>query len=125
MNSNKGFTLVELVVVIVILGILAVTAVPRFIDLSDQAEQAAVDGIAGSISSASAINYAARSASPSAGTATANDTCANAASGLLVGGVPATVTVTGSVGSTGTASSCTVTDADNGSITATATIIGS
>lgn len=63
MNSNKGFTLIELVVVIVILGILAVTAVPRFVDLSDQANQAAVEGVAGAIASGMAVNYAGCAAS--------------------------------------------------------------
>lgn len=63
MKSNKGFTLIELVVVIVILGILAVTAVPRFVDLSDQANQAAVDGVAGAIASGMAVNYAGCAAS--------------------------------------------------------------
>lgn len=58
MKTNKGFTLIELVVVIVILGILAVTAVPRFINLSDQANQAAVEGVAGAIASGMAVNYA-------------------------------------------------------------------
>ena len=33
-TSQKGFTLIELVLVIVILGILAVTAAPKFIDLT-------------------------------------------------------------------------------------------
>ncbi|MDO8425923.1 MAG: prepilin-type N-terminal cleavage/methylation domain-containing protein, partial [Deltaproteobacteria bacterium] len=36
-KSNKGFTLIELVMVIVILAILAAVAIPRFIDLQSDA----------------------------------------------------------------------------------------
>jgi len=58
-KSQKGFTLVELVVVIVLLGILGVTALGKFQDLSSQAADASEQGIASELSSASAINYAA------------------------------------------------------------------
>lgn len=59
-KAQRGFTLIELVMVIVILGILAAVALPKFVDLSGEASQAAVQGIAGSISSGSAANFAAR-----------------------------------------------------------------
>lgn len=57
-QSQKGFTLVELVVVIVLLGILGVTALGKFENLSGQAADATEGGIASELSSAAAINFA-------------------------------------------------------------------
>ncbi len=51
-SSQRGFTMIELVVVIVILGILAAFALPRFMGLENQARVAALNGMAGSVRSA-------------------------------------------------------------------------
>jgi len=55
-TSQRGFTMIELIVVIVILGILAATALPKFIDIKDDAQKAAVAGVAGAAGSAMNVN---------------------------------------------------------------------
>lgn len=56
-STQRGFTLIELVVVIVILGILAAFAVPKFMGLEGQARIAAVKSIGGSMESADAMAH--------------------------------------------------------------------
>ena len=62
-STQRGFTLIELVVVIVILGILAAFAVPRFMGLERQARIAALTSLQGSVRSAATLAHSVQLAS--------------------------------------------------------------
>lgn len=119
---QRGFTLIELVMVIVILGVLAAVAIPKFVDLQVEARAAALQGVVGGINSASAVNYAARSASGSKGVATTGLTCTAAATAIMQGGIPGGYTLPATVLVAGD-NTCTVTQTTGGG-TLDATIIG-
>ncbi len=53
--SQKGFTLIELILIIAIVGILAISALPKFLNLSSDAEIAAQNGIVGAVRSGIAL----------------------------------------------------------------------
>lgn len=67
--SEKGFTLVELVVIIVIAGILLAVAVPKFLDLSNGAKSAACKQNQAAVETAAAVGFADHAIDP----ALAND----------------------------------------------------
>ena len=48
-NTNKGFTLIELIMVTIILGILAAVAIPRYMTSFQKAEEAAEDAVVSAI----------------------------------------------------------------------------
>ncbi len=95
-STQKGFTLIELVVVIVILGILAATAAPKFIDLTGDAKRSVMKGVQGSIESAVSMVHA--KALVAGKTVGSNTVIIDSKHYALVNGYPAAASLSGGTG---------------------------
>lgn len=120
---QRGFTLIELVMVIVILGVLAAVAIPKFVDLKGDAVIAATKGVAGGLSSASAVNYAARSAKGT-GTGVPIANCSDVPNALQSPLNATEYSVTGLAVTAGNSATCELKNVANPSVTASFTAIG-
>lgn len=69
-KTNKGFTLVELVIVITVLGVLAAVAVPKFFDFTGDSKEAACKAALGGVRAAIANYYSYSATDAGGGSAT-------------------------------------------------------
>ncbi|HEY5602774.1 MAG TPA: prepilin-type N-terminal cleavage/methylation domain-containing protein [Gammaproteobacteria bacterium] len=77
---QQGLNMIEMVMTLVVLAILASTAIPSFVEKRTENRATAVAGVAGSLDSASAINFTVRSINSNNGVAITN--CVDVAAAL-------------------------------------------
>ena len=124
-QTQRGFTLLELVVVIAVTGVLLVVAMPKILGTSTDARVAAVNKVAEQLGVAVAQNFVIRSVDNGKGVTIGN--CTDSPTALQAGSMPNGYTISSltvgssTVGSTGTMGStlCTVTTTSTPAITAT------
>ena len=124
-QTQRGFTLLELVVVIAVTGVLLVVAMPKILGTSTDARVAAVSKVAEQLGAAVAQNFVIRSVDSNKGVAIAN--CTDSPNALQAGSMPNGYTITSisvgtsTISTSGTMGStlCTVTTTSTPAITAT------
>lgn len=124
-QTQRGFTLLELVVVIAVTGVLLVVAMPKILGTSADARVASVNKVAEQLGAAGAQNFVLRTVDATKGAAIAN--CTDTYNTLQSQSMPSGYTITAlavstsAVNGSGTMSNtiCTVTTTSTPAITAT------
>ena len=114
-QTQRGFTLLELVVVIAVTGVLLVVAMPKLLGTSNDARQAAVNKVAESLTAAAGQNFVVRSADNTKGVTMTS--CSGAGTTLQGQAFPS------GYGSTDTTSITATTASNTGSVTATVCVL--